>query len=73
VGLCRALTAAERGERPVIDAIQADEADMVDYGFRAVRTSLYAMKQAAMESRVQSALSRRVLLEQDCSAPCLPR
>jgi 2-polyprenyl-6-methoxyphenol hydroxylase-like FAD-dependent oxidoreductase len=61
VGLCRALTAAGRGERPVIDAIQAYEADMMDYGFRAVRTSLHAMNQAVMESSVQSALSRAVL------------
>jgi salicylate hydroxylase len=61
VGLCRALTAADRGERPVIDAIQAYEADMVDYGFRAVRTSLHAMNRAVTESRVKSALSRFAL------------
>jgi salicylate hydroxylase len=61
VGLCRALTAADRGERPVIDAIGAYEADMVDYGFRAVRTSLQAMNQAIVESGVQSALSRTAL------------
>jgi 2-polyprenyl-6-methoxyphenol hydroxylase-like FAD-dependent oxidoreductase len=61
VGLCRALTAANRGERPVIDAIRDYEADMVGYGFRAVRTSLRAMNQAIVESRVRSALSRAVL------------
>jgi 2-polyprenyl-6-methoxyphenol hydroxylase-like FAD-dependent oxidoreductase len=61
VRLCRALTAADRGERPVIDAIQAYEAGMVDYGFRAVRTSLHAMNQAVMENRVKSALSRAAL------------
>jgi salicylate hydroxylase len=61
VRLCRALTAAARGERPVIDAIQAYEAGMVDYGFRAVRTSLHAMNQAVMENRVKSALSRGAL------------
>jgi salicylate hydroxylase len=61
VRLCRALTAADRGERPLIDAIRGYEADMVDYGFRAVRTSLHAMNQAIVESRVQSVLSRAAL------------
>jgi 2-polyprenyl-6-methoxyphenol hydroxylase-like FAD-dependent oxidoreductase len=61
VRLCRALTAADRGERPLIDAIRGYEADMVDYGFRAVRTSLHAMNQAIVESRVHSVLSRAAL------------
>jgi salicylate hydroxylase len=46
VRLCRALTAAARGERSVIDTIHGYEAEMVEYGFRAVRTSLQAMRQA---------------------------
>jgi 2-polyprenyl-6-methoxyphenol hydroxylase-like FAD-dependent oxidoreductase len=33
--LCRALAAADRGERPLVDAIHSYEADMLDYGFRA--------------------------------------
>jgi 2-polyprenyl-6-methoxyphenol hydroxylase-like FAD-dependent oxidoreductase len=61
VRLCRALTAAHRGERPVIDAIHDYEAEMMGYGFRAVQASLQAMKQAMVESPVQSALSRLVL------------
>jgi salicylate hydroxylase len=61
VRLCRALTAADRGERPVIDAIHGYETDMVDYGFRAVRTSLRTMNQAIVESNVQSTLSRTAL------------
>jgi 2-polyprenyl-6-methoxyphenol hydroxylase-like FAD-dependent oxidoreductase len=61
VRLCRALTAADRGERPLIDGIHAYEADTIDYGFRAVRTSLHAMNQAIVESRVRSALSRAAL------------
>jgi salicylate hydroxylase len=61
VRLCRALTAADRGERAVIDAIHAYEADMMDYGFRAVRTSLHAMNQAIVENSVQSMLSRVAL------------
>jgi 2-polyprenyl-6-methoxyphenol hydroxylase-like FAD-dependent oxidoreductase len=59
--LCRALAAADRGERPLVDAIHSYEADMLDYGFRAVRTSLYAMNQAIIESRVRSVLSRTAL------------
>ena len=61
VRLCRALTAADRGERPLIDAIHGYETDMLDYGFRAVRTSLHAMNQAIVESRVRSVLSRTAL------------
>jgi 2-polyprenyl-6-methoxyphenol hydroxylase-like FAD-dependent oxidoreductase len=61
VRLCRALTMANRAERPVIDAIRDYETNMIDYGFRAVRTSLHAMNQAVMEDRVQLMLSRAVL------------
>jgi salicylate hydroxylase len=59
--LCRALTAGSRGERPVLDAIHGYETAMVDYGFRAVRTSLQAMKEAIIESRVKLMLSRTAL------------
>ena len=59
--LCRALTAADRGERTLIDAIRGYEVDMLDYGFRAVRTSLHAMNQAIVESRVRAVLSRTAL------------
>jgi 2-polyprenyl-6-methoxyphenol hydroxylase-like FAD-dependent oxidoreductase len=59
--LCGALTAASRGQRPVLEAIHDYEAGMIDYGFRAVRTSLHAMNQAIVESRLRTMLSRRVL------------
>jgi salicylate hydroxylase len=59
--LCRALAAADRGEQPLVDAIHTYEADMLDYGFRAVRTSLHAMNQAIVESRVRTVLSRAAL------------
>jgi 2-polyprenyl-6-methoxyphenol hydroxylase-like FAD-dependent oxidoreductase len=59
--LCRALTAADRGERPVLEAIHDYETAMVDYGFRAVRTSLRAMNQAIIDSPVKSAVSRTAL------------
>ena len=61
VRLCRALTLANRDERPVIDAIRDYETDMIDYGFRAVQTSLHAMNQAVMEDRLRLMLSRAVL------------
>jgi salicylate hydroxylase len=59
--LCRALTMANHAERPVIDALRDYETDMIDYGFRAVQTSLHAMNQAVMEDQVQLMLSRAVL------------
>ena len=59
--LREALTAADRGERPVLDAIRDYETAMVDYGFRAVRTSLHAMNQAIVDSAVKSTMSRMTL------------
>jgi len=59
--LCAALTAASRGRRPVLEAIHDYEAGMRDYGFRAVRTSLHAMNQAIVESRLRALRSRMVL------------
>jgi len=61
VRLCGALTMANRAERPVIDAISDYETDMIDYGFRAVRTSLHAMHQAVMEDQARLMLSRAAL------------
>jgi 2-polyprenyl-6-methoxyphenol hydroxylase-like FAD-dependent oxidoreductase len=72
VCLCRALTMANRAERPVIDAIRDYETDMIEYGFRAVQTSLHAMNQAVMEGPVQSMLSRAALRVVNC-VPVLKR
>src|SRR5262249_1461739 len=69
VRLCHALTIANRAERPVIDAIRNYETDMIDYGFRAVRTSLHAMNQAIMEGRIQLMLSRASLRTINCVQP----
>jgi 2-polyprenyl-6-methoxyphenol hydroxylase-like FAD-dependent oxidoreductase len=55
-----ALLAAERGERPLIEAIAAYEAGMLDYGFKAVRSSLRAMEQTTTDSVVARILSRAV-------------
>jgi salicylate hydroxylase len=69
VRLCRALAMSNRGERPVIDAIRDYETDMIDYGFRAVQTSLHAMNQAIAEDQVQLMLSRAVLRLINCVPP----
>jgi 2-polyprenyl-6-methoxyphenol hydroxylase-like FAD-dependent oxidoreductase len=56
-----ALVAAVRGDRPLLESVHDYESDMVAYGFRAVRTSLYAMNQAMIENPLQLALSRAML------------
>ena len=58
VRLCRALTAGARGERPLLDVIHSYEADMLDYGFRAVHSSLRAMEQAIPKSATRLFVSR---------------
>jgi salicylate hydroxylase len=50
VRLKRALTAAHRGERDLIDAIRTYEDGMRDYGFRAVQNSLGAMHQTVTDN-----------------------
>lgn len=61
VRLCRALVAANGGERPLIEAIHGYETDMLEYGFRAVRTSLQAMQQAIPSNRARLLVSRAML------------
>lgn len=56
--LCRRLTAAARGELPLLEAIAAYEAEMRGYGFAAVRGSLQAMRQAHAENPVARTLAR---------------
>ena len=58
VRLRDALVAADRGERPLIDAIHDYEAGMIDYGFKAVRNSLRAMEQTTTDSAVGRIVSR---------------
>ncbi len=45
------LIAADRGERPLLEAINAYETGMLDYGFAAVRTSMRAAQQFVAPSR----------------------
>jgi 2-polyprenyl-6-methoxyphenol hydroxylase-like FAD-dependent oxidoreductase len=58
VRLRDALVAADRGERPLIEAVHAYEAEMLDYGFKAVRNSLRAMQQTTAATPFARALSR---------------
>src|SRR5271166_3378984 len=59
--LKRALVAAHRGERDLVEAIHDYETGMLDYGFRAVRNSLKAMHQTVTESLPALMLSRLTL------------
>jgi 2-polyprenyl-6-methoxyphenol hydroxylase-like FAD-dependent oxidoreductase len=58
VRLRDALVTADRGERPLVDAIHDYEAGMIDYGFKAVRNSLRAMEQTTTDSAVGRIVSR---------------
>jgi salicylate hydroxylase len=61
VGLRDALVAAQRGEKPLFDAINGYETAMRDYGFKAVRNSLKAMQEVTGRGPLALALSRGVL------------
>jgi 2-polyprenyl-6-methoxyphenol hydroxylase-like FAD-dependent oxidoreductase len=58
--LSRKLALARQGEVSVHDAIHAYEAEMLSYGFDAVRASHEAMEQAHADSRVCKPISRVV-------------
>jgi 2-polyprenyl-6-methoxyphenol hydroxylase-like FAD-dependent oxidoreductase len=60
VRLKRALTAVQRGERDLIQAIGLYEDGMRDYGFRAVQNSLRAMRQTVTDN-VPGLLTSRLL------------
>ena len=61
VRLKRALVAAHRGERDVVDALHEYEIGMRDYGFRAVRNLLKAMRQTVTDSTLALIFSRTML------------
>jgi 2-polyprenyl-6-methoxyphenol hydroxylase-like FAD-dependent oxidoreductase len=67
--LKRALVAAHRGERDLIEAIHDYEAGMRDYGFRAVRNSLKAMHQTVTDSQPALMLSRLTMCFIDALPP----
>jgi salicylate hydroxylase len=66
--LKRALVAAQRGERDLVEALHDYETHMRDYGFRAVRNSLKAMHQTVTDSTPSLLLSRAML----CAIDALP-
>ncbi len=67
--LARALVAADRGERPLLDAVGDYEAEMVGYGFRAVQRSLDAMHRSITDNPLRLMTSRAVLRMVDRVAP----
>jgi salicylate hydroxylase len=58
--LCAKLTAAARGETPLLEAIGEYEAQMREYGFAAVRTSLTATRQVHLANPVGYAINKAV-------------
>ncbi|WP_194814482.1 NAD(P)/FAD-dependent oxidoreductase [Nocardia sp. XZ_19_385] len=56
--LCRKLVAAERGEQELLTGIREYEAQMIDYGFEAVRTSLKAANQSVSDNRLARTAGR---------------
>jgi 2-polyprenyl-6-methoxyphenol hydroxylase-like FAD-dependent oxidoreductase len=61
VRLKRALVVAHRGERDLVGALHEYEIGMRDYGFRAVRNSLKAMRQTVTDSTLALVFSRTML------------
>ena len=61
VRLKRALVVAHRGERGLVGALHEYEIGMRDYGFRAVRNSLKAMRQTVTDSTLALVFSRTML------------
>jgi salicylate hydroxylase len=59
--LSRKLSAAARGEQELLTAIREYEAEMLDYGFAAVRQSMQRTRQATSGNAVKRAISRRML------------
>ncbi|MQY21123.1 FAD-dependent oxidoreductase [Nocardia macrotermitis] len=58
--LTGALIAAARDERPLLEALHEYEAQMITYGFAAVRASLQAAEQSVSDSRVSRTMVRTV-------------
>jgi 2-polyprenyl-6-methoxyphenol hydroxylase-like FAD-dependent oxidoreductase len=58
--LGRKLIAADRDETPLVAGIHAYEAEMIDYGFAAVRASLRSARQAVAPSRTGRVIAKTV-------------
>ena len=59
--LCRKLTAADRGQAPLLSAIHEYEAEMLGYGFAAVKLSLRNARQATSGGRAARGAVRTAL------------
>ena len=70
--LKRAIVAGARRERDLLDAIGAYESEMRDYGFRAARNSLRAMRQS-VEAGALSLTAQRLMLRTIDRLPPLKR
>jgi 2-polyprenyl-6-methoxyphenol hydroxylase-like FAD-dependent oxidoreductase len=67
--LRQALVAIDRGEQDLIPALSNYERDMVDYGFRAVRTSLREMERLHSENSLSRTFTKTVSRTIDLIAP----
>jgi hypothetical protein len=56
--ICEALCAANGGEKDLLESIHSYEAQMLRYGFRAVRESLKAMEQTLDDRVIVRSLNR---------------
>ena len=67
--LRRALVAVDRGEADLIEALAAYEREMIDYGFRAVRTSLKDMERFHSQSDLARTFTKTVFRTMDRIPP----
>ena len=67
--LRRELVAVDRGEDNLIEALAAYEREMVDYGFRAVRTSLKDMERFHSQSGLARTFTKTVFRTMDLIPP----
>lgn len=71
--LCHALTAAARGQAPLLASVHAYETQMLDYGFAAVRQSLRNARQSVSGNRIARAMFRTVLRTTNAVGPAKRR
>jgi salicylate hydroxylase len=67
--LRRMILEVHNGDRPLIDALHTYEAEMLEYGFAAVKQSLRNAKQAASANRLGRAMFRTVLRTMNAVPP----
>jgi 2-polyprenyl-6-methoxyphenol hydroxylase-like FAD-dependent oxidoreductase len=70
--LCKNLVAAQHGEKSLLRAIHDYELEMVEYGFKAVRTSMQALEQAITDKALVFAV-RKTMFRFLNAVPALKR